>query len=293
MKKVFTFLLLSLGLYGDVVSILPYAGSIDYGNDIQTSAKDRASIYGVHISIGDLSYLLELDYCAYDALYKDKTLSPLQQNDFTAIYSSYTPSFMLRYGVHYVQTTDTQLDDGVVAIVGWGGYDFFGYDKLSYGLDFYGSYYPHGHNETQSVTQTSQGVRLAQFSPYIQYYKALNLHWGNKVSFRYNWEYGFDFQQKQYSLYEISDTLYYDQLYVTLEYYNGEMRSGVMQGGFVVYNTLDLLKRGSKIEFGWQAKAILVAFSYMQNSYNEFSVDSSITKENTNSLYLSTINIRF
>ena len=72
MKRIITgSTLVASCLFGDVISVLPYAGDIKYDDDKTKSAKDTAKIYGMHASIGSLSYLVEVDYAKFTAKFKN------------------------------------------------------------------------------------------------------------------------------------------------------------------------------------------------------------------------------
>ncbi|MFK5938368.1 MAG: hypothetical protein QM497_08230 [Sulfurimonas sp.] len=66
MKKILIGItLLAVSLVADVKMILPYVGVIDYDNNSIASAKDSAKLFGIHSSIGDLSYLVEVSPFQY------------------------------------------------------------------------------------------------------------------------------------------------------------------------------------------------------------------------------------
>jgi hypothetical protein len=72
MKRIITgSTLVASCLFGEVISVLPYAGDIKYDDDKTKSAKDTAKIYGMHASIGSLSYLVEVDYAKFTAKFKN------------------------------------------------------------------------------------------------------------------------------------------------------------------------------------------------------------------------------
>ena len=296
MKKFFILSCLGLSsLFGDVISVLPYGGKIDYGSDYQSSYKDYATLYGVHASIGNLGYLLEVDYSQYTATYKDPTQEQLKQDDIAVAYGKYFPSWMFRFGMHYISTTDEQLGDGIVGILGVGGYSFYGYDKFSYGMNGYLSYYKDGHSNTQNTTvDPTKTIIITQLSPYVSYYKSINKDWGNLIHLQLDAEYASEYDKKSYYSFAISDTIYYKKAFINVKYYNGEMRTGVKDNGFTVYNTLDLVKNGYSAKVGISLDALTLAFGYVSNTYREYDPNRVvITKDNTNSLYFTTISIGF
>lgn len=161
------------------------------------------------------------------------------------------------------------LGDGYIAIAGVEGYKWFGYNKLTYGVDAYYSYYTDAFTETSLVATTNVGV--LQISPKITYSKAININTRNTISLIANFINANDYKDSSYSSFEISDTLGYKKFYATLKYNGGEMRSGVKDGGFTVYNTKDLLKSAYTAKLGYYFTPKLEAdVSYTRNNYQEY-----------------------
>jgi len=287
MKKIIISTLLSASLaLGEIVNILPYGGTIEYGNDSTTSAKETAVLYGAHASIGTLSYLLEIDYAHINTQYKDSTLEDLSQDDITLAYASYSANIMFKVGGHYIDTNDEQLGNALIGIISIEGYNYFDYDKVSYGVNGFYSHYEKGHDENYEA----KTVAITQLSPYLSYYKAININWGNTLLLKAHFQSADNYIQKEYSSYEISDTLFYKSLFLTLKYYDGEMRTGVKDSGFTVFNTLDLMKSGYSAKLGYYlTKDAILSASYGQNSYVEY----GLVKENTNDVAIASLSYSF
>lgn len=279
--------LVASALMAEVVTLTPYGGTIDYGNDATKSFKDKATLLGAHMSIGTLGYLVEADYSHIKTKYIDPTTPNLQQDDITLAYSKYYTNAMFKVGAHYINTNDKQLDDGIIGIIALGGYKYFGYDKLSYGLEGYYSYYKNGHDENYLRVKK---INIFQETPYISYYKSINTNWGNTISFKANFQQANDYVKKSYTSYELSDTLFYKSLFATLTYYNGEMKTGIKDGGMTVFNTLDLMKNGYSAKLGYYFKKNIVAnISYTQNTYTEY----TFLRDNTNDVAIASVSYSF
>ncbi len=279
--------LIASALMAEVTTVTPYGGTIDYGNDATKSFKDKATLVGAHMSIGTLAYLLEADYSRITTKYLDSTTPDLKQDDITLAYSKYNAKTMFKVGVHYINTNDKQLEDGIIGIVALGGYKYFGYDKLSYGVEGYYSYYKNGHDENYAEVKK---INIFQETPYISYYKSIDINWGNTFVLKGNFQQAKDYVKTSYSSFEISDTIFYKSFFTTLKYYNGEMRTGVKDGGMTVYNTLDLMKSGYDIKLGYYiSKSTVVSVSYAQNTYTEY----GLVTDNTNSIAIASLNYSF
>jgi hypothetical protein len=274
-----------------VTTILPYSGVFNYGSDEKASIKSSARLYGVHASSGTLSYLLEADYSHIQTRYKDSTLDNLSQDDISLAYASYSKYIMFKYGAHYINTNDEQLGNAIVGFISLEAYHYFAYDKLKYGINTYQSFYRNGHDELYKPTSIS----ITQYSPYLSYYKAIDLNWGNTILLQANLESASNYIQKEYKSYEISDTIFYKSIFVTLTYYNGEMRTGIKDNGFTVFNSLDLMKDGFNAKMNYYfTKNAIVSISYGKNRYEEYDVTSeTITHENTNSVLVASLSYSY
>jgi len=279
MKKIMLGLgLVSVGLLADVSTILPYGVAISYDKDSAKSAKDSAILAGIYASKGNLGYLTEISYSHLNAKYKDSNISNLVQDDFVISYSKYFKDYMYKIGGHYVNTTDTRLGNGYIVTSSTAQYGYNKYNyKYTYGTDGFFSLYSSAHNEIGE----SKSLKIVQLSPYISFYKALNLNWGNKVKFKANYEFAYDLLQTDYLSYSVSDMLFYKKYTLTLSAYGGEMRAGVKDGGMSVYNSLDMMKTGYGIKLKYRLKpAHNISLGYTTNTSQE----DGMTQDSTNTI---------
>ena len=298
-KLLLTTAFLGASLFAEVTTILPYGGEIDYGADAQKTYKDKATLLGIHATYGDLSYLIEADYAHLQTKYiSEINHEDLKQNDFTLVYGKYYTNFMFRLGAHYVSTNDVELGDGYVGIATLGGYNYFGYDKLSYGTHLYYINYSDGHNENYE----KKSISILQATPYISYYKslyykAMKFYGSNTVTLKGYFQNTDDFITKNYSTFEISDALLINKTLISAKYYNGKMRAGVKDSGMTVFNTLDEMKYGYELKVGYYfTPSAFLSASYAQNTYREFDevlTSPNITKDNTNQVMLASFSYSF
>jgi len=292
MKKVILgSLLVASSIFAEVITVLPYGGVIDYDGSSSKSIKDKATLLGVHASVGTLKYLVEADYSHITTKYKDSTISDLNQDDITLAYARYFDNFMFRIGDHYISTNDKELGDGNIFMTTIGGYIFDGYDKYSYGLEGYYSIYKDGHDEYFR----KKSIKIIQFTPYISFYKYFNKDMTNTVVLKVNYEIANDYVDNSYTSYEISDTFGYKNFFATLKYYDGDMRTGVKDSGFTVFNTLDLFNNGFDVKLGYYLtpKAVL-SVSYGENNYKEYDeISVGVLDEGTNSVTMATFSYTF
>jgi hypothetical protein len=290
-------------LFGEVISILPYVGSVTYDENKTKSGKDTGTLKGVHASIGSLSYLIEIDYAEFAGKFKDITyidlagesqkitIEDLDQKDFAFAYSKYFRNSMFKIGKHTIDTTDPLLKDGDIIFVEIGGYNFIGYDKYSYGVEGYYSKYSDGQDELN----VRKSIAVTQITPYINIYDNITYNLKNFISLKYNYQKADDYVEDSYSSYEISDSIYYKSFFTTLKYYNGKMKTGVKDGGFTVMNTLDLMKDGYDVKIGYYISAgAIMTISYGENNYQEFdTTTASLLDDGTNSVAVATFNYSF
>lgn len=170
-KGILVSLLFVSSLMAEVATILPYIGTIEYENDATASAKKDGNIIGMYTSVGDLSYLVALDYAHTDLAYKDSNISNLEQDDVTITYAKYYEYFMVKGGFHYINTNDTDLGDANVFIGAVGGYHWDGYDKYSYGVEGYYSNYQDGHDENNLAEE----INIIQLTPYFAFSKVITV----------------------------------------------------------------------------------------------------------------------
>lgn len=279
-------LLLANTLYAqNTTVIMPYFATINYDSS-EATTKDSGASGGIYFSTGNLSHLFELDYSGTNIKYKDITLLDLVQNDMTIAYSKYYETYMTKIGVHHLSTTDTDLGDGYTAIGKIGTYSWDNYDKYSYGLEGYYSYYKDGNDDND----LSKEISVVQFSPYYEFSKAINLNTRNTLGLKANYILSSDYDKKDYISYELENTLYYKKLFTTVKAYGGEMKSGVKDGGFTVYNTKDIIKDGYSIKVGYNA---IENFSFsMSYAVNNF-IEHGQTEETSNDVLVFSWNMNF
>jgi len=292
MKKIILGTALAVSsMFAEVVTVLPYGGIIDYDSDSSKSIKDKATLLGFHASVGTLKYLLEADYSHIATEYKDSTIDDLSQDDITLAYGKYYDNFMFRIGDHYINTNDKELGDGNIIITAIGGYNYDGYDKYSYGVEGYYSTYSDGHDEKYN----KHSINILQFTPYLSFYKYFNKDMTNTVGLKVNYQIASDYVDDSYTSYEISDTFGYKSFFTTLKYYNGEMRTGVKDGGFTVFNTLDLYNDGYDLKLGYYLTPnATISISYGENNYEEFDeLSKTMLNEGTNSVTIATFSYTY
>ncbi len=287
-KLVLATALAATALIADVKTVTPYVGSLSYDSSSAKSIKDTAKLAGLYTSVGNLNYLLEFAYGYTKINYKDGTIQDLKQHDITLKYGKFYKNYAWSAGLHYINNNETgaikDLADGYTAILGLEGYKWYGYNKLTYGVDTYYSYYRNAFNETSRASETKVG--LLQVSPKIMHSKAININTRNTIALTANFIKANDYKDSSYTSYEISDTLGYKKFYATLKYNGGKMRSGVKDGGFTVYNTKDLLKNAYTAKLGYYFTPKLEAdISYTRNNYQEYdAANLALLPEGTSSI---------
>ena len=298
MKKsiVVASLLVVASLMADVVNVIPNIGYIDYDSSKTKSNKDSAKFGGVYVSMGNLDYLVEMSYSYVDIDYKSYlNTDNLKQNDVTLTYAKYFPTYMLRGGLHYVDNDESglykDLGDGYSAIVGISGYKWYSKNKFTYGVDGYYSSYSSAKDEN-GVNST---ISLYQYSPYLSYYQDINTDIKNTIFLKLNYINATDYKDDSYTSVEIMDTLYYKKFYTTVSYRGGEMRTGIEDGGFTLYNTKDLMKTKVTGKIGYYFTPKLKAdISYTQNSYEEWdTVTKAYFSEGQNSIIAASLGYTF
>ena len=292
MRKIVLLSFLTIAtVFGDVTKLVPYYGYMSYSQDINSSIKDNTTLGGIYASVGDLSYLIEANYAYVQTQYKRELgFEDLFQHDMTLTYAKYFKNFMYKFGGHYIYTNDIVLGNGAVVIASVGGYNFLGYDKLSYGVNGYYSFYLNGRNEENFSFTDSQTISVMQVTPYLSYFHSMGLYMSNLLSFELHYQYAPDYLQQTYLSYGVSDRFYYKKLYLELSAYNGQMRSGVKRGGVAVINSLDLQKYGASLSLGYFFNSsVVMSASYSKNVFLEYAQ----TQDGSNAIYLATLSYRF
>lgn len=283
MKKLVSLGLIAGALFAkEVTTIVPYYAVLDYGNK---SSKDNGNIKGIYFSNGTLNYLFEFAYSKTDIKYKNSATPNLIQDEITAIYSNYFVNKSFKIGIHSNSTTDTDLQNGNTLIFGASGWKWLGYySKLTFGADFYTSYYANG----KDLKYKTAKVRVNQISPFISYYKAYK-SFLNTITFKLNYE-KISAYDESLTSYELKDNFAKGKFYAEAEIFTGKMRTGIKDNGFTVYNSKDKYKNSYKIKAGYYLKSNLKAdISYTYNKFDEFGNQ----KDTTNSVIVATVSYSF
>ena len=293
MKKLVLASSLAMVLSADVVTVLPFLSYINYDGSSSKSIKDNAKYGGIYANVGNLGYLFEVSYSYLDTKYKDSSISNLKQHDITAVYGKYFKNFMFKLGMHYISNNENKsyidLGGGYIGIAGIGGYHWVGYDKISYGLDGYYSSYKDGKNDDLSNQKT--GMTIYQASPYFTYSKAIDINTRDTFSVKLNYIYAPQYKSKSYTSFEIFNTLLYKSFYNTLRYMGGKSKSGVFNGGFVVFNSKDTLTQAFDVTLGYYfTPALTLDLTYSYLKYDEYWIAS---KDATRASYTATMSYRF
>ncbi len=262
-KFILLVLISVLSLHAEVVTIVPYSGVLNYDSN---STKSSGTINGIYVSSGTLSYLTEFSYTSTDVKYKQST-DNLKQDEFTFIYNRYFRTNAFTIGLHTNSTTDTTLQNGTTLIVGVKGWRYRGYNKFTYGLDYYNTNYANG----EDLEDNNARVIVSQFTPYFSYYKPYR-KFTSLISGKVNFEtinaYTND---TSYISYEIKDKLFYKQIYVEFGYFGGKLRTGIKDGGMTVYNSKDIITQAFSAKIGYYINTRLnTSLSYSSSTYDEY-----------------------
>jgi len=269
MKKVLIFLfILSFILKAEVTTVSPFGVYLDYD---KKSFKNSGVISGVYFSSGTLSYLTEISYSHTDIKYKYLT-QHLTQDEVTFVYSRYFLNYAYKIGVHTNATTDKDLQNGTTAILGLNGWKFFNRAKLSYGVDFYNTYYPNGkdlNDNNKSININELSFNVAYFKPFVSFSNFISL------TFNYERAYDIDFFSTQ-----LKDIIYFKSLSIEGSYFIGDLQTGILDGGFSVYNSKDMLhhKANLKVTYNISYKTKL-SLAYSKTVYDEFNNQNNLLKD--------------
>ena len=285
-KLILGSLLLTTSLFADKTTVVPYVAHLKYDSNSAKSAKDDGNVEGIYLNRGNLGYLLEFDASKTDIKYKNSAISNLKQEDYTIDYSKYFPTYFLKAGLHHINTSDSDLGNGNIFIMAVGGYKWKGYDKYSYGVEGFYSIYKDGHDENYIAKE----IKVSQISPNFTFSKAVNINTRNNIALKLNYIIASDYNTKNYTSFEVADTLYYKKFFTTLKAYTGKMKTGVKDGGNTVYNSKDLLKNGFNLKIGYFAKPNLkLNASYGINKFREYGK----TEDGSNSVVTASLSYTF
>jgi len=275
MKKIIlTLSFLLVSLQGEEIRVTPSLYSILYDDALENSLKKSTDISKIDFLISDSAYSVEVDYGYKNVKYKDLSLlTDYIQHDFTLKYSNYFDNKIATLGVHVIKNNEQyiyrDLGSGIVGILSLSSYNNFERDKLLYGLDAYYSLYFNAHDD--KYISATQLIDVIQFSPFIKYKNVFSSTTRNDVSFKLNMIAATQYSDQAYLSLEFSDTFVYRGFYTTLSFTGGEMRSGVTDGGNIVYNNKDMLNSTYEVEMGYYfTKSFVLNASYSLNDYKEY-----------------------
>ena len=261
-------------LSADVFSLTTHIGTIKYDDSLTKSLKDDGSFLGLHTSIGDKEYLLEAAYSYTNISYKNSSdIQNLRQHDLSMIYTAKYSSYTLRVGAHYINNNEAtsfkDLGSGYIGIASLEGYNFFDEDKFTYGVQAYYSIYPNAHDDTTKAY--TQLIDIVQFTPYLEYSMVFNPSIRNDIALKLNAIAVTQYKNRGYLSFELSDTFVYENFYIVLKAFGGEMKSGVVDGGLEVINTKDLHTSSYSAKMGYYLTPTLALdASYAINYYQEY-----------------------
>jgi len=267
-------LLLPLYLQAEVINITPYAGVMKYDTDSNKSLKDNGRFGGLYLSLGTLNYLFEAAYSFTNIVYKNSgIIENLNQHDTYLKYGSYYSNAAYKIGIHAIENSEQEeyrdLGSGYIAIIGADGYNYFSQSKITYGFDAYYSLYPKAHNDVDRNNTTT--IDILQVTPHFIYAQTLNDNMSNILNIHANFQVATEYKKSSYISYEIENTFYYHNIYATLDYIGGEMKSGVLNGGMTVYNTKDLLNESYNVKLGYYFTSnFTMDFMFGVHSYKEY-----------------------
>jgi hypothetical protein len=266
-KLLWSTLFIGSTLMADVTTLLPYAANIQYDSEVTKSLKDKGTIAGLYFSHGNLDYLFELDYAKTDISYKNSATSNLVQDDITIAYSRFTENYFMKFGLHHINTTDTDLGNGNTYMLSLGEFSWDGYDKSSYTLEAFYSVYNDGFDQNGIAKKIS----LLQICPSMTFSNVIDVNTRNNLHIKVNYITTNDYNDNNYLSFEIQDTLYYKNFFINGKFMGGEMISGVRDGGNTVINNKDILKTGYGVKLGYYFNANnILTVGYDVNHYSEY-----------------------
>jgi hypothetical protein len=256
---------MSLFSYAEVSTIVPYYGNIEYGDE---GHRKDGNLYGVYASRGDLSYLMEFSYLHNVINDKQSQNASLEQDEFTFVYGHYFTDISYKLGLHYIHTDDLDLGDGYTLIAGVSKWKWFDYDKLTYGADFYNSYYSDGRDLSGRQTP----IYVNQLTPHISYLKSFGKNSSNLFSIKANYEYVPLFlDDHSYTSYEFHNTFYYKDFSMGAGLFKGRMRVGIQDNGMTIFNLKDVQTGGYRANVSYDFnKKFNANLAYIRSEYDEF-----------------------
>ncbi len=282
------FLLTVLSLVAsEINTVTPFAGYVGYGDN---SVKENGFYGGVYMSRKDMQQQLDIQYSYLKLDYKDNTQT-FGQNDFTFVYSNYSvQNYILKGGVHYIDSDDYLTDGGMVF---FGGVRYYEKESFDIGIDGYYSNYGN-FSPTLNVWQLTPSVgkylhtrQSGDFYLNLQYFyitfeesnivETVNSHSArpNMHTIRSVAEY----DNNNHSV-QLSVTNYYGKFTTTGYVWGGKQAYAVRNGGFTVYNLAEIHNGGAGLIIDYKIKESL-GFSF-DLAYEKFT--DTETAEDTNML---------
>ena len=267
LKIVLLILIMPYLLYSESTTIVPYGMVVNYDKNPQKSIGDSAKIIGLYVSHKDIKYKIDAEYSNTNIKYRYDSIKNLKQDDLTIVYNRYFNQYFIKIGLHHIDTTDTDLANADTLIIALGKNHFTKNGIYTYNIEGFYTYYKDGHDEYY----IKKPIKIFQITPSFSFYTRISQYITNNIGFKINYQKAKQYYQKSYRSYKIEDTISYKKLFATIKLFLGEMKSGVDDGGHIVYNSKDLLKRGSKIKVGYYIKPNLsVAISYEKSLSKEY-----------------------
>jgi len=269
MKKIVVAGMFVLGtsLFAEVTTVATNIAFLNYTD----AKKSSATLFSTYFNTGTLSYLTEFSYVRTDITYNNSTTA-LSQDEFTFIYKRYFEDYSYKFGLHMNSTTDRDLENGTTTILGIGAWNYFGYSKLSYGLDYYYSTYA---NATDLSFQKNS-IIVNELSGYMSYYTPFQ-SFSNLFAIKINYE-SIEVYEESYTSFELSNKFYIGDAEIALKGFFGKMQTGIREGGMVVYNSKDVLKSSLSINFGYHLdESFMLDISYTQIQSDEYLSNEIIT----------------
>jgi hypothetical protein len=265
MKKIYIIYILYIFLYTELLAeVSLISPSSIYIQSDKKSFKDSGTVNSIYFSTGTLSYLSEFSYTHTDIRYKYST-NNLIQNEITMFYSRFFINHSYKVGIHTNSTTDTDLQNGTTMIIGYNHWNWFIKNKLSYGVELYDSYYTNG----RDLKNTKRNIKISQLMTHIDYFSPFIL-FSNFISLKINYENAYTYNKNLFFL-ELKNIIYYKTFTFELNYFGGELQTGVLAGGAIVYNSKDIIKNKYGIKIGYQISSnINVNLAYTNILLDEY-----------------------
>ena len=211
-------------------TVLPYVALLSYDKG---SSRDTGASSGVYISMPTKEYLVELDASISGIGYKDQNIKTLKQADFAIAYTKYVSNQAnLRGGLHYINSSDSSTNNGVVI---FGGGKLYDTNNWHIGSEFYYSRYSKFQPKALNVGQATFEAGFGGGN----FYKDGSLYFTAKANYIHPIDAG-DFNMQEHYLSAGLDMSYSIPYWkYELGGWIGEESMAVHKGGMVVLNLQD------------------------------------------------------